>query len=228
MNSLISKSLSLLRQYKLGIFSIILNRLFPGKFSYQNLVMYYYDLQKEISETFAANKSVKVKKVQDPEDELFKQFCKKYPAQEFVSRIKKEKETAYIATKKGEIVAYAWVTEKELFIKAINYTYPLNNDEIFLYSCFVSRENRGEGIHLTMLYKRLKDYSKNSRYKTAYIGVVSANKGSIKGIEKAGFKEFNRIRYLKLLNKEKWWGLEQRAPTKNLASSCPPAGGSDL
>lgn len=198
-----------LKLYRLGIFSIILNRLAPEKFSFQNYIVYGYDLQKKVTENPSINKTVKVKKVGDAEDELFKQFRKKYPAPEFASRINKKKETAYIAIKRGEIIAYAWVTENDLFIKAINYTHTLNNDEIFLHSCFVTSENRGEGVHLSLLHERLRDYSKNGRYKKAYIGVLSANIGSIKGIEKAGFKELYRIKYLKLFNKEKWWGLEK-------------------
>ncbi len=199
---------SMLKQYKSGIFSVILNKLFPEKFLYHNFIVFYYDLQWVLSEAPKTKSSIKIKKVQGSEDELFKQFREKYPAQEFLSRIKKDNETLYTATNKGEIIAYAWVAKKELFLEAINYSYNLNRDEIFLYACFVSREYRGKGIHSLMIDKRLRDYMSDNSYKRAYTGVLSYNKGSIRGVEKAGFKEFKRIKYLKLIGKEKWWGLE--------------------
>ncbi|HET6527985.1 MAG TPA: GNAT family N-acetyltransferase [Balneolaceae bacterium] len=152
------------------------------------------------------NESFIIKKIHSPHEKLFKQFHKKFPAKEFVNRIRQPKETAYLAIKKGEIVAYAWVTEKELFINEINHTYALNKDEIFLHSCFVCKENRGKGVHLALLYERLRDYREKDLFRRAYVGVLSFNRGSIKGVKKAGFKEMKKIRYLKWLNKEKWWG----------------------
>lgn len=208
MRTFIRKSLDAFKQYRLGIFNIILNKLSPEKFSYKKLDLFYYDLQREISDAPPVNKSVTVKKVLDPEDEVFKQFRKKFPAEEFVTRLKKDKESAYIALKEGDIAAYAWVTEKEKDLRTINYKFPLDEDEIFLYACYVAREYRGKGLHSILLYERLKDYSRNSRFKTAYTAAISVNEGSKKGIKKMGFKYYNRVIYLRIFNWQKWWGLE--------------------
>lgn len=208
MKSLIRKAWDAFKQYRFGITNLLFNRLNPDKISYQSFSLFYYNLENKVSDPPPTDKAVTIKKVHDPQDDLFKQFRKKFPAEEFLSRLKKDKETAYIALIEGEIAAYAWVTGKEKYLSTINYTFPLDEDEIFLYACYVAREFRGEGIHSIMLYERLKDYSRNNSFKTAYTGALSVNKASIKGIEKMGFKKYNTVKYLKILNWEKWWGLE--------------------
>lgn len=207
MKSFVKKSYNALRQFKFGVFKVFLNRLLKDKFTYENYLIYSFNLQQDLPEPLAAETDVEVKRVQSSGDKVFKEFHKKFPAPEFVSRIEKETETAYIATKNGEAVAYAWVTEEALFLDEINYRYPLDSDEIYFYSCYVSGEHRGQGIHSLLLYHRLRDYIHDQGYTTAYTAVISANAGSIKGIEKTGFKKLTSIRYLKLFNKEEWWGL---------------------
>lgn len=205
MTTFFKKFIGAFKQYRFGIIWILLNKLYPDKISYHNFIVYHYNLQKDLPETAESDKSTEIKKVENTDDELFKKFCEKFPADEFVSRLKKENETLFIAIKKGEVVAYAWVARRELFIDAINYLYKLNDDEIFLYSCYVSREYRGEGIHNLLINQRLKNYINDSSFKSAYTGVLSPNKGSIKGVKKAGFSEYKKVKYLNFFDKKKWW-----------------------
>lgn len=214
MSSFIRKSVGVLRQYQFGAFKILLNRLLPESFSYHTLLIYCYNLKTKVPDPPSPKPEVTIKKVEGPKDELFQKFRRKFPAQEFVSRINNEKETLYLATKDEEVVAYAWVTENTHHLSSINHTFALNKDEIFLYSCFVTRDHRGEGIHAMLLYERLQDYSQRNKYNMAYVGVLSVNKGSIKGIEKAGFKVYSRIKYVKLFGLERWWGLEKTVPAQ--------------
>lgn len=192
-----------IRQYKWGFLVVLLNRLLPDHFTYHHLLIYGYPLQKEKSVPFL-NSSVHIEKTSDLESDLFEQFHQTFPSPDFVSRIQEPGTTLYVAKKKEEVVAYAWVKEQDLYLEEINHDYPLDSDEIFLYACYVSREHRGEGIHTLLLQERLRDYRRDPRYHNAYVGVLSINKGSIKGIEKAGFREISRIRYLNLFGKE-WW-----------------------
>lgn len=207
MNSLIRKSLDAVRQYKFGLFNIILNRLFPETISYQNYILYKYHLEEPIADSSSATESVTIKKVENAEDELFQKFREKFPAAEFLSRIKNSNQTAFIATENGEIAGYSWVAEKELFIESLNHKFTLKDDEIYVYACFVPRDNRGKGIYPAMLHTILKSYRERN-IRLAFIGVLAANKGSIKGIEKAGFVKQRQIKYLKIFDYEKWWGRE--------------------
>lgn len=206
MKSFFKTSYNLIRQYKLGIFKLLLNRLLGDKVYYQTYLIYSYDLQKELPENTPAGQAVDIRRVRHVEDELFGKFQEQFPAPAFAARLTKETETLYVAIKNGEVVAYAWITEEALFVDEINYRYPLDSDEIYLYACFVSEAHRGEGIHTMLLYDRLKDY-RNRGYTRAYTAVIANNIGSIKGIKKAGFIKLTFVRYLKVLSKEEWWGL---------------------
>ncbi|MEX0721661.1 MAG: GNAT family N-acetyltransferase [Balneolaceae bacterium] len=200
MNSQIQKLFDAIRLYKFGFINVFINKCFSRYITYHVYLIYKFDLADEV----IPQDQVIIKKVQNLRGELFKKFRKKFPSHEFLSMFNQQHNICYVAISDGEIVAYAWVAEKEFFIEGINYIYPLKKDEIFLYSCFVTRSHRGKGIHSAMINERLNDYIKDGRYTSAYVGVLSVNKGSIKGIEKAGFKKINKIRYVKLLNKEFW------------------------
>ncbi|HEX6982438.1 MAG TPA: GNAT family N-acetyltransferase [Balneolaceae bacterium] len=203
---LIRKALGAWKLYKFGLFRILLNRLSPEIFACQTFVLFRHDLKKEKISVRQNNEPFVIKKMHNHQEKLFKQFRKKFPNQEFVHRIKQPNKTCYVILKDKQVAGYGWVSDRELSINSINYTYPLKKDEIFIYACFVCKEYRGEGMYPSMLQRILSDYSKQG-YRLAYIGVLSFNRGSIRGVKKAGFKEVNKIRYLRLLNKEKWWGL---------------------
>lgn len=190
--------------YRFGTFSILFNKLFSGYVKFQTFLLYFFDLDKKPPPVILKDPSLRIKKVEDDEDELFQKFRQKFPAEEFVNRINKKNRVCYVVLKGSEVVAYAWVAFEILFIDAINRSYALKPDEIFLYACYVDKNNRGSGIYPALLRNILNDYHETGTYSRAYIGVNSENAGSIRGIEKAGFKYFNKIRYKKLLSKEKW------------------------
>ncbi len=217
MNSLMRKMFGAVRLYKFGIFKVILNRLFPETFTHHDYILYKYDLEGKVPYILPAKEAVTINRVENSEEGLFQKFRKKFPADEFLTRMRQSTQTAFIATINGEVTGYSWVAEKELFIESLNHNFVLNDDEIFIYACFVSRENRGKRIYPAMLHEILEEYNRRDKYRMAYIGVLAANKGSIRGIEKAGFIKDKMISYFKFFNREKWW--EKECPSAQLETA---------
>lgn len=209
MSSGLKKLYDALRLYKTGIFRIFINKYFSGFFSSESMIIYNYNLQEKDEIKSGDNDQVVIKKIEQPQGLLFKKFRKKFPAKEFVSRLNQENKTCYIALSDGEVAGYAWVAINELFIDSLHYNYPMKKDELFIYACYVSKKNRGQGIYPEMLRFILND-SKKLNFRCAYIGVSSSNAGSIRGIEKAGFEKSGKLRFLKVLSYEKLEGMEGR------------------
>ncbi|MEX1161438.1 MAG: GNAT family N-acetyltransferase [Balneolaceae bacterium] len=152
--------------------------------------------------------AVCIHKLKDEKDELFKKFHQKFPSKEFIKRIQDPHKTCYVALINEKVAGYGWVASKELFIDSLNYNFPLEEGEFFIFACYVPKENRGQGIYPEMLREILNDGIKRGKER-AYIGVSAANAGSIRGIEKAGFEQLRTVRYLQFLSMKKWAGLEK-------------------
>lgn len=201
MMSTIQKIRTAWKLYRYGIFSILLNKLLLGYLRFQTFLFYSYNLKEE---PLLKSPAIFMKRVESHQDELFQKFHQKFPAEEFVSRIQQHQQKCYVAVYDDEVVAYAWIAFEELFIDAINHSYTLGDDELFIYSCYVEKESRGSGIYPAMLRKILHDYHQVGTFRRAYIGVNAENAGSIRGIEKAGFRIYSKIRYKKWLTRERW------------------------
>ena len=191
--------------YRYGIFSIFLNKLLSGYARFQTFLVYSFDLK---TKPHFKSPSIFMKHVESHHDELFQKFRQKFPADEFVSRMQQKQQKCYVGVRNNEVVAYAWIAFDELYIEAINRTWPLGDDELFIYSCYVDKKSRGGGIYPAMLRKILYDHHQTGIYSRAYIGVNAENAGSIRGIDKAGFQMFNKIKYKKWLKREKWQVVE--------------------
>lgn len=216
MISSFKKIVTALKLYKFGIVRILINKYFSGIFYYQTFLVYSYDLQnKEIDHR--ENQDVTIKTIEDDSGDLVDEFRKKFPAEEFVKRFKQPDQKCYIALKDGEIAGYGWIAYNELFIESINYNFRMQDDEFFIYACYVPKDHRGEGIYPAMLRQILHD-SKQQDYREALIGVLSANAGSIRGIEKAGFERKDKLEYRKVLNKESWRGIEKENPKSMISN----------
>ncbi|MEX0648128.1 MAG: GNAT family N-acetyltransferase [Balneolaceae bacterium] len=188
--------------YRYGIFSILFNKAMMGYIRLRTFILYSFDLKKEPASFPLQDPSICIKRIENGHDELFRRFHRIFPAKEFITRIE-NRQVCYLALQEDEVVAYAWVAPDDLFIDDINRRFILGENEIFIHSCFVQKASRGYGIYPGMLRRILHDYHRLS-FRQAFIGVISENSGSARGIKKAGFKGCTNIRYFKLLNYENW------------------------
>lgn len=212
---MILKILGAARFYKLGIFRVILNRVAPQHLQFQTMILYKYDLAQFQPKDEGSH--VSVFRIQKTQDELFALFQKKFPAKEFINRLNKGLNICYMSVRNNEPAGYAWAANNHLHIENLDYTFPLKNDEFFIYSCYVEKNARGKGIYSFMLHKILEDHSNNG-YRYAYIGVSISNSASIKGIEKAGFKRYKKLSYIKI-GKYVWYnGIGRRKIPKLMRS----------
>lgn len=172
------------------------------------------DLRNEASLFPPETPGLTVERIRSASDELFYKLQQRYPRQSFEKRIAKPNRDCYIAVYEGNLVGYAWIIYKVFDVGELNYAYPLKEDEFFIYDCFVSTEYRGRGIYPSVLRSILLEYSREGGYRRACIGVSRGNEGSRRGVLKAGFKEYNRIQYLRWFGWEKWWGIQRQPVTE--------------
>ena len=94
----------------------------------------------------------------------------------------------------GRIVSYCWVTRKPVDIGEISCSINPRADEIYLYDAFTFAEFRGRNLYPSLMY-RILEHSRESGLRRALIFVMSDNVASIRGVLKAGFREFQRVTY---------------------------------
>jgi ribosomal protein S18 acetylase RimI-like enzyme len=71
-------------------------------------------------------------------------------------------------------------------------------DEVYLYDAFTFAEYRGQNLYPALLQQIL-DLSSQQGFRRALIFVLSDNMASIRGVQKAGFREFQRVTYRNIL-----------------------------
>ncbi len=103
----------------------------------------------------------------------------------------------YIWTAHNEadkIVSYCWVTTKPVEIGEIGCAINPRPDEIYLYDAFTFAEYRGQNLYPAVMH-RILSHSQEAGLRRALIFVMSDNVASIRGVRKAGFREFQRVTY---------------------------------
>lgn len=93
-----------------------------------------------------------------------------------------------------KIVSYCWVTTKPVEIGEINCAIRPRADEIYLYDAFTFAEYRGQNLYPAVM-NRILEHSREAGLQRALIFVMSDNVASIRGVLKAGFREFQRVTY---------------------------------
>ena len=104
----------------------------------------------------------------------------------------------FIVTENDELAHYSWVKFDEMDITEASKKIKLKEGEACIYDCYTNKKFRGQGLYPSML-KYLKGYFKEKGFNKVYIYVEANNIPSIKGIEKAGFKKEDSIKYLRIL-----------------------------
>jgi ribosomal protein S18 acetylase RimI-like enzyme len=107
-------------------------------------------------------------------------------------------ETFWTAQQADRIVSYCWVTRDAVEIGEIRCLIRPRPDEVYLYDALTFEEHRGRNLYPALLY-RILEHSREAGLRRALIFVMSDNIASIRGVQKAGFVEFQRVTYSTLL-----------------------------
>ncbi len=109
----------------------------------------------------------------------------------------KNGDTGYLAYEKGECIHRSWVRSGKQLVN-LNWAFKLQieNNEHYIHYCETAVKARGKNIYPHVLDHIAKDYKNKGR---VFLTVNKNNNASIKGVEKAGFIEKERIILLLVL-----------------------------
>jgi ribosomal protein S18 acetylase RimI-like enzyme len=97
-----------------------------------------------------------------------------------------------------KIVSYCWATREPVEIGEVRCVINPRDDEVYLYDAFTFAEYRGQNLYPALL-QRILERSRQEGLRRALIFVLSENTPSIRGVQKAGFREFQRVTYYNIL-----------------------------
>lgn len=173
----------------------------------ETIVFLRYDLQKQPLPSSRKLSTTTFVTVEDPDDDNFSALCALFPDKPFLSRLMHDQHRCFIALTDGMVSAYGWVTNRDCRVDELKWTLPLNDDELYIYDCFVLPTYRRRGIYAAMLTELLREYgeySGNKFYRYVCIGSALDNTGSMHAIRNIGFTEYFRIQYRRFSRKGKW------------------------
>jgi hypothetical protein len=107
-------------------------------------------------------------------------------------------EQFWTAQQADKILSYCWVTQEPVEIGEIRCIMHPRGDEVYLYDAFTFAEYRGQNLYPVLL-KLIWHYRRQQCWPRALIFVLSDNMASIRGVQKAGFREFQRVTYRNIL-----------------------------
>jgi ribosomal protein S18 acetylase RimI-like enzyme len=107
-------------------------------------------------------------------------------------------EQFWTAQHEDKILSYCWATQEPVEIGEIRRVMSPCGDEVYLYDAFTFAEYRGQNLYPALL-QRILDSSRQHGLRRALIFVLSDNMASIRGVQKAGFREFQRVTYRNIL-----------------------------
>ncbi|OGW16043.1 MAG: hypothetical protein A3G93_01895 [Nitrospinae bacterium RIFCSPLOWO2_12_FULL_45_22] len=106
-------------------------------------------------------------------------------------------EMIWIAVHQSHIAAYCWVAFSEAEVGEIDKVIKVKHEEFYLYDAFTLPDYRGKNLYPYIL-TYVCQYGKEKGYTRALIFVLRENIPSQCGIEKAGFKRFQVIKYSRI------------------------------
>jgi len=181
----------------------IIKRIFGGKMIDETIILFVLDMM-QLSASQRAGNGIKVSRITSDSDELFRALCVAYPEKQFARRLSESHSVCYVASlSAGSIAGYAWLARDEFFVDEVSFIFPIDNNSLYIYDCFVAESFRGRGVYKEMLatiLQECRDELADTRASRIWIGSSPDNKVSIKGIVRSGFLEHTRIRYVKWKN----------------------------
>lgn len=114
----------------------------------------------------------------------------------FIQKRLNEGDKCFISRHKGAIVFYCWVAQGEKQMPDEERPLLLKNSDAYIFDCFTRQEYRGKNIYSNML--NYVASHQGDKVNNVHIAVVEDNYPSVAGIQKAGFKEYETVTYLKI------------------------------
>lgn len=115
----------------------------------------------------------------------------------FQSRLERG-EQFWTAQLDDKIIAYCWATHAPVEIGEVRRVVRPRRGEIYLYDAFTFPAYRGQNLYPAILHRILR-HSHQQALQRALIFVLDDNMASIRGVQKAGFREFQRVTYCNFL-----------------------------
>ncbi len=119
-------------------------------------------------------------------------------------------EQFWTAQLQEKIVSYCWAAQNPVEIGEIRRVIHPRAGEIYLYDAFTFAEYRGRNLYPALLQHILHS-SRQQGLQRALIFVLSDNTASLRGVSKAGFRQFQRIIYTNVLGIA-WYTYRPRLP----------------
>jgi len=104
----------------------------------------------------------------------------------------------WTAQQADKILSYCWATQEPVEIGEIRCVMHPRGDEVYLYDALTFAAYRGQNLYPALL-QRMVEASRAQGWRRALIFVLSDNMASIRGVQKAGFREFQRVTYRNIL-----------------------------
>lgn len=108
------------------------------------------------------------------------------------------------ALHKSDVVSYCWVVSHRELVGEIERVVKLGEGEIYLFDAFTSPPHRGRNLFPAILSKSLK-WAKSQAYSRALIFALTNNRPSIRAINKAGFRLFQTVTFIKFFGRTTCW-----------------------
>ena len=115
----------------------------------------------------------------------------------FQARLERD-EQFWTAQLDDKIIAYCWATNAPVEIGEVRRVIRPRSGEIYLYDAFTFPQYRGQNLYPALLHCILAQ-SCQQGLPRALIFVLEDNVASIRGVQKAGFREFQRVTYCNFL-----------------------------
>lgn len=108
-----------------------------------------------------------------------------------------------LAEYEGKCVAYLFAATGKTHLGEIDDWLIVTSNEVYLYDAFTTSRLRGKGIY-PYLITHASVYFKKRGFKHALIFSTASNTASIKGIEKCGFRCYEKVWYRNFLGWKSW------------------------
>ncbi|GIX46565.1 MAG: hypothetical protein KatS3mg131_0776 [Candidatus Tectimicrobiota bacterium] len=129
----------------------------------------------------------------------------------FAARLERG-EQFWTAQLQEKIVAYCWAAQRPVDIGEIRRVIHPRHGEVYLYDAFTFAAYRGRNLYPALL-QHILQASRAQGLQRALIFVLSDNTASIRGVQKAGFREFQRVVYTRFLGIP-WYRYRPRLPAE--------------
>jgi len=114
------------------------------------------------------------------------------------------KEMVWLALHGSSIAAYCWLAFQDTEVGEIDRIIRPREDEVYIYDAFTRPDYRNNNLY-SFLLTEICRFARERDFSRALIFTLHNNIPSQQGIQKAGFKRFQVIKYTRLLGISRYW-----------------------